>query len=251
VRRDGASGINRPIRAPKVRLLFDQWPPYHHDYAMIGSAFSSSEVAMKLMKRSLMLTAAAMLLVGGTANAQNLKGTWSFVGNDNCVIGGPFSNNDSGDPAQAANYVANGGVQGFAVFKGDGTGTITLGAVGIWARYVNNTGVASVDHFEAYTISNTIMFTYVVTGDEFTLSETSDTGQFTSNQFGRPFLKITGAPTVNGTMSQHSPPVLQTMTGTPASELWDWGPIGIGPLAAMCVRTRTYTKVKDQPPATK
>jgi hypothetical protein len=40
------------------------------------------------MKRSLMLTAAAMLLAGGTANAHSLKGTWSFVGNDNCFLTG-------------------------------------------------------------------------------------------------------------------------------------------------------------------
>jgi hypothetical protein len=204
----------------------------------------------RILKPSLMLTATAMLLAGGTANAHNLIGTYSFVGSDNCVIGGPFPNNDSGNPAQGTNYVANGGVQGFAVFNGDGTGTITLGAVGIWARDVQNVipgigGYTSIDHYEAYTFSNTIAFTYVVTGDEFTLTETSDTGAFTSNQVKSGRFVITGAPTVDGTISQNKPPVLRTMMGRPSPETWDWGPIGIGPLAALCVRTRTLTKVND------
>ena len=198
------------------------------------------------MKRSLMLTAAAMLLAGGAANADKLKGTWSFVGNDNCVMGGPFPNNDSGSPAQSTNFVVNGGVQGFAIFNGDGTGTITIGGSWVQARYIANIipgigGYTAVDHFSAYTYSATIAFTYTVTGDEFTLTETSNTGTLS----GLGAFTVTGVPTFNGTISENRPPVLQTATGTPAQETWTFGPIGLGPLAALCVRTRTLTKVKD------
>jgi hypothetical protein len=91
------------------------------------------------MKRSLMLTAAAMLLAGGAANANNLKGTWSFVGNDNCAISNfPFINNDTGGSARNTYYLMNGGVQGFAVFNGDGTGTITISGSWVQARYYQN-----------------------------------------------------------------------------------------------------------------
>jgi hypothetical protein len=76
------------------------------------------------MKRSLMLTAAAILLAGGFANADVLKGTYSFVGSDSCLL--------LGDPpgvASPANggdyYTLNGMAQGFAIFNGDGMGTIT------------------------------------------------------------------------------------------------------------------------------
>jgi hypothetical protein len=38
------------------------------------------------MKRLLMVTAAALALITADANAENLQGTWSFVGNDNCLM---------------------------------------------------------------------------------------------------------------------------------------------------------------------
>jgi hypothetical protein len=133
------------------------------------------------MKRLLILTAAALLLAGGAANADNLGGTYLFVGSDNCTMGGPFtSDNDSLVTPSGTYFTVNGGVQGFAVFSGDRTGTITTGGSWVWARYQANIvpGIGhftSVDHFSVYTFAGTIAFTYVVTGDEFTITETSDT----------------------------------------------------------------------------
>jgi hypothetical protein len=208
------------------------------------------------MKRLLMVTAAGLALITGDANADTIKGTYSLVGNDNCTTGGPFtSDNDSIVMPNATYYMTNGGVQGFAVFSGDGTGTITIGGSWIQTRYSANVvpgfgQFTSVDHFSVYTYTGTITFTYAVTGDEFTLTETSDTNSWTAGPFlnaGATFV-ITGAPAVNGTIAEGNR-TLQTATGIPAQETWNFGNIGLGPLTAICVRTRTFTKVKDQPAA--
>jgi hypothetical protein len=118
-------------------------------------------------------------------------------------------------------------------------------------KIISGTAVAGVDHFSVWTYSSNIMFTYIVMGDEFTLTETSNTGKFTDGPVGpltgaNGSFTITGAPTVNGTISQNNPPILQTATGTPAQEFWNYGPtVQSAPFVVICVRTRTFTKVND------
>ncbi len=201
------------------------------------------------MKALFFLTTA--LLAATSAYANNLKGTWSFVGNDNCFLSNPAA---PGIIAVAeAPVVLLGGVQGFATFNGNGTGSIS--ETGAWfgmrsQHYIvpdGDVGVAPVTNISQYTMvpfQFTITFMYTVNGDEFTLTESSDAGTFQSiGLMPAGVSSITGAPTVNGTISQNSPPVLQTFTGTPAQEFWAFTD-GTNAYAA-CLRSRTYTKVNN------
>jgi hypothetical protein len=179
------------------------------------------------MKTLLFLTAA--LLAATSAYAANLKGTYSFVGHDSCTL--------TGAGVGAGGGTINGTAQGFAIFNGDGTGTITVKSD--WVVATSNAPPA----ISTFAPDN-IAFTYTVTGDEFTITETSESGPAT-NLFGvNAQLTITSPPPVNGTISQNNPPVLLTATGTPATEAW------IFDICANCVsnivtclRTRTLTKV--------
>jgi len=202
--------------------------------------------------RTLFLTAALLAVVPAYAQGISLKGTYSFVGNDNCYLGGPFSP-PPGISTDAA-IVLHGGVQGFATCNGNGTGSIS--ETGAWlamrmAQFLvpdGDVGVAPVtglSQFEAVPFQFTITFMYTVNGDEFTLTESSDTGSFQSGGLLPASVRsITGAPTVNGTISAKTKdPILQTFTGTPAQEFWAFTD-GTNAYAA-CLRSRTYTKVKD------
>jgi hypothetical protein len=199
------------------------------------------------MKRSLMLTAAvAMILAGRAANAANLTGTYSFVGNDNCVLSqSPFSSEDAvfgGQYGTPLTWTINGSAQGFAVFNGN-TGTMTVNNIWVAIQYLGNSipgaGLTVVSPFFISTYDATIAFTYTVTGDEFTITETSDNGPaFLFGAKTNDGLTVTGAPPVNGTISKNSPPVLQTATGTPAQEVWSFDS---ATFYAMCLRTRTFT----------
>jgi hypothetical protein len=55
-------------------------------------------------------------------------------------------------------------------------------------------------------------------------------------------LTVTGVSTVNGTISKNTPPVLQTATGAAAQEVWSFDS---ATFYAMCLRTRTFTKVQN------
>jgi hypothetical protein len=180
----------------------------------------------------IILTAALLVAFAasaGDANANNLKGTWSFVGHDTCTL--------TGSGVGVGVGTINGVAQGFATFNGDGTGVITVRNDWVLVTTASGTLISSF-------APGNIAFTYTVTGDEFTLAETSESGPAT-NLFGvNAQLTITNPPPVNGTISNNSPPVLLTATGTPTNESW------IFDICANCVsnivtclRTRTLTKV--------
>jgi hypothetical protein len=185
------------------------------------------------MKTLFFLTAA--LLAATSAHAASLKGTYSFVGTDTCLL-----TDSSG--AQILGTI-NGTAQGFAVFNGDGTGTINVKNDWLYTAittypssfYGNITDLAPV----MTTHTADIPITYTVTGDEFTITQGSDIGQWQNA-----LLTIINAPPVSGTISNNSPPVLLTATATQATEQWIWD------ICANCVwrwvtclRTRTLTKV--------
>ncbi len=64
------------------------------------------------------LAASVAMLVCQPCYAANLKGTYSFVGHDSCTLTGAGVGSGVG--------TINGTAQGFAIFNGDGTGTITV-----------------------------------------------------------------------------------------------------------------------------
>jgi hypothetical protein len=200
------------------------------------------------MKRSLILTATTMILAGGAASAVNLTGTYSLVGNDSCAMSfSQFSGNPpelfGGQYGTPPIRTINGAVQGFGVLNSDGTGTMMVNNSWVVVPYSGNTvpgsRVTIVNPFLKSTYDATIAFTYTVTGDDFTITETSETGF--ARLFTRDTLTVTGAPTINGTISKNTPPVLQTATGTPAQEVWsfDWAIF-----YAMWLRTRTFTQLR-------
>jgi hypothetical protein len=155
----------------------------------------------------------------------------------------PFKENAQGLSLSAPANVEtiNGSAQGFAVFNGNGTGTMTVNNTWVVIQYsgivLPGAGVTAVNPFFISTYEGTIAFTYTVTGDEFTITERSDSGP--ANTVGDT-LVVTGVPIVNGTISKNSPPVLQTATGTPAQETWSFDS---ATFYVMCTRTRTLTRV--------
>jgi hypothetical protein len=206
---------------------------------------------------SLMLTV-AMLLAGGAANADNLKGTYSFVGNDNCFLTSnplipppPALRIDSNNGTFTA-ILMQGGAQGFATFDGKGTGSISES--GSWLSFRTDQGLVpdgdlgfasltSARQFNMGPFQFTVAFMYTVNGDGFTLTETSRTGNFQTAVVPAGLRSATGMPTVNGTISANKKnPILQTFTGTPAQEFWAFSD-GTNAYVA-CLRSRIYTKVK-------
>jgi hypothetical protein len=139
---------------------------------------------------------------------------------------------------------SNGTAQGFATFNGTDAGTMMLNSSWVIVAYTGQTipgitGVSIVGPFMMSTYEGTIAFTYTVTGDEFTITGSSDSGP--ANLLGVNDTLSVGAPTVNGTISNNSPPVLQTATDTPAKETWEFDG---ATFYAICLRTRTFTKAK-------
>jgi hypothetical protein len=95
------------------------------------------------VNRLLMLFAAALLLAGGAANADSLKGTYSSVGNDSCLLSNsPFSPGNiiyGGEGGTPPAGTLNGSAQGFAMFNGNGGGTITVNSSWVQIGYQGNT----------------------------------------------------------------------------------------------------------------
>ncbi len=200
------------------------------------------------MKKLLLAGAVAIALGGIAQAAEVLNGTYAFVGQNHCILTSPsgvFSANQS----IGFGLAMNAGVQGFITYnKASGTGTGSLIGTLAHLEFDSSGLLDPVNGLAVGTTQENWSLTFTVSGDEFTATDGTINGTFTSGPQKGVTYTITGVPPFNGIISENEPHVLQTANSQPTVAVWKLSNGAVRNV--LCSRTRTLTKVKETPPAT-